>query len=238
MPAESLGDALGMLSTELSNNQSTILLNIEKSTDDMAKEMKQNTEQLIYQAAEDEFVERGFDGAKMMSIARRAGVSHSMLHYYFENKEQLFQKVIRRKTADIMPSFSGLAERSLSFVELVGELVRLHFDKLGESPRLPLFILNTWHKSPEDRERLLQLASPLVSEVFPRLATLLEQAIQRGEVRAISLRDLLMTIFSLNVGVYLALPILGIEGEDAERDLLHQRREECVRSVLAVIRVD
>ncbi|MDR2121215.1 MAG: TetR/AcrR family transcriptional regulator, partial [Tannerella sp.] len=42
-----------------------------------------NTEQIILEAAEAEFFETGYAGAKTVSIARRAGISHSMLHYYF-----------------------------------------------------------------------------------------------------------------------------------------------------------
>ena len=45
------------------------------------KTNEQNTEQVILEAAEAEFLEKGYDGAKMLSIARRAGVAHSMLHY-------------------------------------------------------------------------------------------------------------------------------------------------------------
>ena len=42
------------------------------------KTNEQNTEQVILEAAEAEFLEKGYDGAKMLSIARRAGVAHSM----------------------------------------------------------------------------------------------------------------------------------------------------------------
>jgi AcrR family transcriptional regulator len=36
------------------------------------------------------FLERGFEGASMGEIARRAGVSKGTLYVYFQNKEQLF----------------------------------------------------------------------------------------------------------------------------------------------------
>lgn len=44
---------------------------------------KENTEQLILKAAEKEFLEKGFAGAKTVSIAKAAGVNHALLHYYF-----------------------------------------------------------------------------------------------------------------------------------------------------------
>ena len=46
----------------------------------------------ILKAAEEEFMEKGYGNAKMMSIAARAGVSHSMLHYYYRSKGKLNKK--------------------------------------------------------------------------------------------------------------------------------------------------
>ena len=60
------------------------------------KTNEQNTEQVILEAAEAEFLEKGYDGAKMLSIARRAGVAHSMLHYSLCSKACL-KKIYRLK---------------------------------------------------------------------------------------------------------------------------------------------
>ena len=79
------------------------------------KTNEQNTEQVIVEAAEAEFLEKGYDGAKMLSIARRAGVAHSMLHYYYRSKENLFQAVMLRKTREIVPLFRGIFLQVLSF---------------------------------------------------------------------------------------------------------------------------
>jgi AcrR family transcriptional regulator len=40
--------------------------------------------QIILEAAEAEFLEKGFGNTKMMAIAKRAGVSHPFLHYHFQ----------------------------------------------------------------------------------------------------------------------------------------------------------
>ena len=46
----------------------------------------QNTEQAILAAAKQEFLLKGYDGARTTSIAEKAGVTHAMLHYYFRTK--------------------------------------------------------------------------------------------------------------------------------------------------------
>lgn len=45
-----------------------------------------NKEQAILEAAEREFIVKGFAGARTTSIAEAAGVTHAMLHYYFRTK--------------------------------------------------------------------------------------------------------------------------------------------------------
>ena len=54
----------------------------------------ENTEELILAAALEEFAEKGFHGARMQTIANRAGVNKALLHYYFRSKEQLYMTVL------------------------------------------------------------------------------------------------------------------------------------------------
>ena len=56
-----------------------------------------NKEQEILEAAEREFIAKGFAGARTTSIAEAAGVTHAMLHYYFRTKEQLFERILDEK---------------------------------------------------------------------------------------------------------------------------------------------
>src|SRR5262249_61325981 len=48
----------------------------------------------IAAAAEELFAERGFDGAAIRDIARKAGVNGAMIHYYFGNKEGLYHAML------------------------------------------------------------------------------------------------------------------------------------------------
>ena len=49
----------------------------------------------ILQAAIDVFAEHGFEGAKVAEIARRAGVHHPLISYYFTNKESLWDAALK-----------------------------------------------------------------------------------------------------------------------------------------------
>lgn len=64
----------------------------------MKNEIKdRNTEQNILDAAEAIFLEKGYSGTTTTEIAKRAGVNHAMLHYYYRTKENLFEIIFEKQ---------------------------------------------------------------------------------------------------------------------------------------------
>jgi TetR/AcrR family transcriptional regulator len=72
----------------------------------------------ILAAALKEFAAKGFAGARVDFIARRAAINKRMLYHYFGNKEGLFKAVLRRKISERQAwaeNLSGDPAESLSF---------------------------------------------------------------------------------------------------------------------------
>lgn len=61
--------------------------------------IRDRNEQVILDAAEEEFVLRGFKGATIQAIADRAELPKANVHYYFESKEKLYTAVLNRIVA-------------------------------------------------------------------------------------------------------------------------------------------
>ena len=59
-----------------------------------------STREKILEAAKELFAERGFDKASIEQIAKRAGVSKTLVFWYFKNKEGLIEEV----TKEVAPS--------------------------------------------------------------------------------------------------------------------------------------
>lgn len=59
------------------------------------------TQQEIPRAAMDEFSERGLGGARIDSIAERAGVNKRLIYCYFGGKDELLLAVLEQTYADI-----------------------------------------------------------------------------------------------------------------------------------------
>ena len=57
-------------------------------------ERRRRGEELILRVAEEVFASRGFQGATMTEIGRRADLPKANIHYYFSSKAKLYQRVI------------------------------------------------------------------------------------------------------------------------------------------------
>ncbi|UYV36682.1 TetR family transcriptional regulator [Rhodobacteraceae bacterium D3-12] len=55
----------------------------------------------ILDAAERVFAESGYEGAALREIANQAGVAQGLIHYHFDNKARLFEKMVARRSGQI-----------------------------------------------------------------------------------------------------------------------------------------
>src|SRR5256886_17609985 len=69
----------------------------------------ERTRERILAAALKEFAAKGFHGARVDLIARRARINKRMLYHYFGNKEGLFKAVLRRKISERQAWAEGLS---------------------------------------------------------------------------------------------------------------------------------
>ena len=193
------------------------------------KTNEQNTEQVILEAAEAEFLEKGYDGAKMLSIARRAGVAHSMLHYYYRSKENLFQAVMLRKTREIVPLFRGIFEQGLSFEETL--------NRLREASQMPYFLLSEMLLKPENRAMVIGLLDRV--ESIQRVKKMLEAEIEAGRIRPIAFSDFLFMLLTFDTASLTSISAcrekeeLGLEIADK---LMASYREHNLQLILEVLR--
>ena len=165
----------------------------------MSEKVNQSKEQQILEAAEYEFMTKGYDGARTTSIAKAAGVTHAMLHYYFRTKELLFERIIEKKMSEITPVLTYLfGNAELPLTERIKEAVSVHFDFIIANPGLPKFLMN---EVLPNKERCDMFKSKIESFVylFGQLQDEVNAAAQRGEVEQFDVLSLFQTILSLNI---------------------------------------
>lgn len=168
-----------------------------------------DTEGEILRAAEQEFMLKGFDGAKTASIARAAGVTHAMLHYYFRTKEQLFVRILTDKLSLMGRSvLTAFGDSRLPLLERLKEGISRHFDFLMENPDLPRFVVNEVFSRPERYEVMRESISRLANSLMQGIQCELDALAEQGEIVAIDVRVLMLDIISLNVFPFVAYPLI------------------------------
>ena len=172
-----------------------------KKTEDniMGGSINQSKEIQILEAAEHEFLAKGYDGARTTSIAKIAGVTHAMLHYYFRTKEQLFEQIIDKKMSEITPMLTYLfGNEKLPLTERIKEAVSVHFDFIIDNPDLPRFLINEVLPNKE-RFKVLKSKIDNVLHSVEYLQKEVDEAALRGEVAQFNIINLFQTILSLNI---------------------------------------
>lgn len=199
-----------------------------------------STEQIILEAAEAEFLEKGYGNTKTVAIARRAGVSHSMLHYYFRTKEQLFQKIFKEKVQILAQMFGGIFAKDASFTEIIRLVVETQFNFAAQNPQLPPFVFNEILSNKENRNWAIETIFPQIFPYYCTVEKLLNDEIAKGAVRPITIRDLMLNVISINIVAFLALPVLkdafNLDNGEALNHFLNERRESNVQFILNALK--
>lgn len=196
-------------------------------------EHRPSTEELILRAAEREFLEKGYAGARTTAIAEAAGVTHAMLHYYFRSKDKLFEQIVAEKMkmlGDIM--FGAFGNVELPLKERVIRGVERHFDFLASNPDLPRFIINEIACRPE---RIELMRAQLLSRASDMLMAL-QSEFDRLPGPRIDALMLFVDLISINVFPFIAAPLLErVVGEPlygTYEDFLQARKRANVKTIL------
>ena len=96
----------------------------------------------ILEAAEREFVDRGFAGVSMSDIARGAGVTKSLIHHHFGSKEDLWNEVKRTRFSHYAEVQRELMAGDESGTSVLRRSVEVLFDFLRQNPEYVR--LNSW----------------------------------------------------------------------------------------------
>ena len=92
------------------------------------------TRQKILDAAESEFSAVGLYGARVDSIAERAGVNKRMIYAHFGSKEQLYITVLTLVYNRMAEADESLLGSSLSLEDMVRRIIVMYFDFLTANP--------------------------------------------------------------------------------------------------------
>jgi len=127
---------------------------------------------LILAAARDEFAKRGFDGARVERIARRARVNKQLVFYYYHSKRGLFQAVVSHAARELDQALAHVAAAEGGLLARLRVALDAQFEFLARNPDLVRLLMGA------ERSETRPFAPAI-----RRLVVLLAEGQGLGEVR-------------------------------------------------------
>lgn len=100
----------------------------------MKERNPQKSKCAILTAAENEFAEKGFWGARVDEIANAANINKRMIYAYFGDKEELYNQVLLNAYSKMAEVEVQLEKQNLIGKELVEKIISTYFDFLYNNP--------------------------------------------------------------------------------------------------------
>ena len=194
---------------------------------------------IILETAERLFLDKGFALTSTTEIAREAGCNQALVHYYFRTKEQLFIRIFEEKIKIFAGAFFSIDEKPGTFLEKLKRKIEAHFDIIARNPKIPFLLINEITTNPQRIQALHKSIGDYPTEIIRKMSEELTEAIAQGEVRPITVLDLILTVLSLNVLPQLLRPILEevmpLPPEEVQK-LIARRKEENVKLIINSLR--
>ena len=129
------------------------------------KEEAEQTKQDLLDAALVEFSEKGYQAARLQDIARRAGATRGAIYHHFQNKADLYQKLIESAAQQGNVAVEMAVAGGGSFADICRRILVITMQMLADDPQF----------------RQITALSLFKTGVAPELAAIEAQRLQNAE---------------------------------------------------------
>lgn len=188
----------------------------------------------ILEAADELFAEIGFDGTTTREIAARAGVNKALIHYHYESKDQLLERLLERYYDQLTVTLTQALAAPGDLRDRFAALLDAYLDFLVEHRNFSRIV---------QREASGGRHQTLIQE---RMTPLFEMAIaaiddrypNRGG-RGLDAADLLTSFYGMVVASFAFRGVLGhLLDDDPLSDELVERRRRHLHAMLDLVFTD
>ena len=143
--------------------------------------VRASNQERILRAAEEEFEQHGYGGARMQRIADLAGFPKANIHYYYKNKLALYQAVLRSVLDQWNSAFDDIQVDD-DPAEAIERYIRAKLKYTHQNARAArIFASEIIHGAPHVKAQLQETTKQWVVEK----SKIIEQWIERGKLRPV-----------------------------------------------------
>jgi AcrR family transcriptional regulator len=173
-----------------------------------------SAEERILRAARQVFIERGLGGARMQTIADRAGANKALLHYYFRSKEQLYEAVFENILATIGSALrSQLPPHDQEINDLRGllrQIITAYINTFRTNPDFPRFMIREFADGGTHLPGIVNLFISGFGDIPRRIYGLMQKEAGLGHMRTIVPVHIALNIVGMCVFTFIARPVLAV----------------------------
>ena len=146
-------------------------------------ETKADSRRVILLAAQHEFAAHGLSGARVDSIAERAGLNKRLIYYYFNSKDQLFLEVLEQAYSEIRAAEQVLNLDQIDPIQAIRQLITFTWDYYLEHPEF-ISLLNSENQSEATHLKKSKHIRELTSPLIQMLGSVLLKGQEKGLFRS------------------------------------------------------
>lgn len=200
----------------------------------MDTQLLSNTEDRIVEAAKCVFVRKGYEATKMGDIAVEAGIGRTALNYYFRTKEMLFDAVLSQLLSGLLPNISRILDEDTTMLEKLPAIIEQYLALIQSNRDFPFFLVTELNRDPQNIFNTI-MRDPSRIQPILRLRKQIEEEMEQGLLRKMSILDLFATLVSLAVFPFLVkvpLTTIFLEGDADQFELFIRDRKKWITEVM------
>jgi TetR/AcrR family transcriptional regulator len=196
---------------------------------------EKNTEEKIFQTAQEVFTEKGFDGARMEEISKRSGINKALLHYYYRTKEKLFNAIFERVLGDFFKEVMQMMDSEAPLFAKIEFFVDKYIGLVLKNPHIPGFIINELNRNPQVLINMFQNTAIVKNNAFEKFTKVVKDEVDKGTIIPITPHELIINIIALSIFPIIARPILQtviFKGDKTNYNSFVETRKKSVASFI------
>lgn len=197
----------------------------------------EKTKQDIFKAAEIEFAEKGFYGARIDVIAENSGANKASIYKYYGDKENLYKEVFYTVYDRFSSEEQALCnDTGLSWREKIRRFIKLDFTFLAQNPTYVRLLM--WENLNHGKAYKARGVDKPKERILQGLRSIAEEAAKECKPRAtVTAENLLQTVYGCGFNYFTNMDTLsGVLGRDlSDPDVMNERIEAVSDMVIAYL---
>ncbi len=186
------------------------------------------TPKRILRAAIREFSAHGLSGARTDAIAEAAGANKALLYYYFKSKQGLYEAALKEVSGRVVEDALAALDPKYSAGERLLRTALNHFDRILTQHEFQSLMQQEMVRFRRGEGGSMPVMYQTAFEpLMEKLRTAVEEGVRSGELCKIDWRQVMYSVFGVNVFYFLSAPMvqMALKFDPLDAEELRSRRK-------------